>query len=110
MAESGVWLTQAESDLDAAKVLRREVRSILNCQVAAKCQQVVEKSVKAITAELSDRRVVALTIGFDHNVDQYVSAILRAPSTRKGAVPDYIKSTFRFNRPTLDELMGLALR
>ena len=52
MADSGVWLMQAGSDLDAAMVLQREKRSVLNCQVASpSVQQVVEKSVKAITAE-----------------------------------------------------------
>jgi len=108
MADSRPWLAQASSDLEAALVLRRENRPILYCQVAAKCQQVVEKSVKAIATELNERRIVFLTIGFDHRVDQYISAILRAPGKRKDAVPDYIKGTIRYNRSILDEVMRLA--
>jgi hypothetical protein len=108
MADSRAWLTQANSDLEAARLLRDVDRPILYCQVAAKCQQVVEKSVKAIATELNDRRIVFLTIGFDHRIEQYIEAIRRAPGKRKGSVPDYIKSTLSHNLPTVTELMSLA--
>ena len=81
MSLSRAWLRQAESDFLAAQCLAEQADEAFNCQIAAKCQQVVEKSVKAIAVELTDRGIVTLTIGFDHRIDQYISAISPRPET-----------------------------
>lgn len=110
MSSSRVWLRQARSDLLAARYLAQQDTDDFYCQTAAKCQQVVEKSVKAIAAELTERRIVTLTIGFDHRIDQYISAIIRAPHrpTEKRSVPDYILQTLRRNRSEVSAIMRLA--
>jgi HEPN domain-containing protein len=95
-----VWLRQAGSDLLAARYLAQQDTDDFYCQTAAKCQQVVEKSVKAIAVELTERRLVTLTIGFDHRIDQYIEAIIRAPrrSAMQRSMPDYIVRMLRRNR------------
>jgi hypothetical protein len=108
MADSSAWLKQASSDLETAKILQSNVEPMLYCQVAAKCQQTIEKSIKAIATELADRRIVFLTVGIDHRIDQYIAAILRAPGNKSGTVPHFLKSTIHNNRSTIDELMRLA--
>jgi HEPN domain-containing protein len=79
MPEAGgrLWISQADSDLWAAERLfdAREPRS--HCQVIAKCQQAVEKSVKAVAAALRDRFIVNVSIGYGHEVDRMASALRR---------------------------------
>ena len=110
MSSSRVWLRQAKSDLHAAECLSGQPAEDLYCQVAAKCQQTVEKSVKAIAAELSDRGIVTLTIGFDHRIDRYISAITRVPRHKSAgkSVPEYIQQTLLRNRNEVKLLMSLA--
>jgi|SRR5579871_533402 len=108
MSSSRVWLRQAKSDLSAARYLAAQNADDLYCQIAAKCQQAVEKSVKAIAAELTERRFVDLTIGFDHRIDQYIAAIIRAPRRGKNSVLDYIQQMLRYNRNEINAIMQLA--
>ena len=110
MASSRVWLRQAKSDLLTAQYLAEQDTESFCCQTAAKCQQVVEKSVKAIAAELTERGLVTLTIGFDHRVDQYIAAIVRTPrrSSERKSVPAHIQQTLQRNRNEISTLMSLA--
>lgn len=107
-----VWLEQAESDFLASSILLEQARkekdhSVLYCQVAAKCQQVVEKGVKAIVAELDYTKRVSQPIRTTHPVDTYIKNILRNPSK-----PDedlsIIQQTLRRNRAEIDGIMALA--
>jgi hypothetical protein len=107
MPGSGPWLRQAQSDLLAAQCLSENGSDSLYCQIAAKCQQVLEKSVKAIAAELDERSIVSITIGFDHRIDQYITAMLRTPRENR-SVPDHIRNTLKNNRAEISEIMMLA--
>ena len=109
MSASRVWLRQAGSDLRAARYLAQQDAEDFYCQTAAKCQQVVEKSVKAIAAELNNRRIVTLTIGFSHSIDQYISAINHRPhdTAEKKSVPDHIVKALRRNRSEVNVLAQL---
>src|SRR5579862_3284496 len=69
-AASSVWLRQTNSDLECAGRIYQEKDSASYCHTIAKCQQVVEKSVKAAVAALHD-------IGF----------LRRGPSRRHGLEP-----------------------
>jgi hypothetical protein len=78
--------------------------------VASKCQQAVEKSVKAIAAELSERGVVPITIGFDHAIDRYIKLIRRAPGRLARNVPGFINETLDRNAEGITWIMDLAPR
>jgi len=108
MSASRVWLRQAKYDLVAARYLAQQDAHHFYCQTAAKCLQVVEKSVKAIAAELTDRRIVTITIGFDHDIDRYITAIIRAPHRPAKTVPHYIVETLHHNRSEVKAIMRLA--
>lgn len=110
MSSARIWLRQAKSDMLTARYLAQQESDDFYCQTVAKCQQVVEKSIKAIAAELTERRIVTLTIGFDHRVDQYISAIIRTPRnvTEKRSVPGHISQSLRNNRNAINEIMRLA--
>ena len=110
MSSSGAWLRQANSDMLAANCLSACNSEDLYCQISAKCQQVVEKSVKAIAAELTERGIVTLTIGFKHDIGKLITAIITTPHSRKNSnsVPEYISSALNNNRLNIQVLMGLA--
>ncbi|HZL35417.1 MAG TPA: hypothetical protein VFC78_08915 [Tepidisphaeraceae bacterium] len=84
MAEAGghLWISQANSDWWAAARLfdPDEPRSF--CQTIAKCQQTVEKSIKAIAAALQDRLIVSIPIGYKHDVADLASALRRLAKPR----------------------------
>ena len=79
MAEASgkVWLRQAWSDLEAARTLRVRKRPEFCCQVVSKCQQTVEKSIKAVVAALVEQGVLASTIGRKHGTTRFFSQLLR---------------------------------
>jgi hypothetical protein len=105
------WLRQADTDFLAAERLRDDAIHALRCQVIAKCQQTVEKSIKAIAQDLSDRHIMALTIGTSHPVDKLVTAILHAPGrSARRMIPSYIVNTLDRNYDDIDWIMGLAPR
>ncbi len=110
MSSSGAWLRQANSDMHAANCLVECNSEVLYCQISAKCQQVVEKSVKAIAAEFTERGIVTLTIGFKHDISKLIIAIITTPHARKNvnSVLEYISSTLKQNRLNIQALMGLA--
>lgn len=81
-APAEVWLAQVRSDYQAARrVLGRSDHSTY-CQAVAKCQQVVEKSIKAVVAALRDRGTLRIHTGRRHQVEPLVSALIRLASGR----------------------------
>jgi HEPN domain-containing protein len=104
------WLRQANSDMTAARRVRDDSDPSSYCQVIAKCQQVVEKSVKAIAEELSARGAITITIGFKHDIAPLISAIRRKPKSRDKSVPDYVVKTLERNLDEINEIMDLAPR
>ncbi len=110
MTSTGAWLRQTNSDMLAASCLSARDSEDLYCRICAKCQQVLEKSLKAIATELTDRGKVTLTIGFIHNIDGLIAPILRTPHFKsvRNSVPEYISSTLRNNLLNIKILMSLA--
>lgn len=81
-APPSVWLRQANSD-------RKSIGRILDtsehwtyCQAIAKCQQTVEKSIKALVAALRERGYLHIHTGRTHAVEQLVAAMVRLPVRR----------------------------
>lgn len=81
MDESLAWLQQALSDRLAAERFVGGEDSTQWCHAIAKYQQTVEKAVKAIVAALRDRGVLNVEIGYRHEVERFVSALVRLPRT-----------------------------
>jgi len=84
---ANAWLVQAISDMRVAELLWKiveedkqtgtEVCFDLYCQIAAKCQQVVEKGVKAIHYKLIGKTSES------HYIDGFIDAILAVPAKDK---------------------------
>ncbi len=113
---ANAWLEQAESDMRVATILKNKIEAdasgfeshfYLYCQIIAKCQQVVEKAIKAIIAELDYRRLVPFTIGFTHTVDPIINRILIAPARHKDSLQP-IQATLKNNLPDIRAVMELA--
>lgn len=79
MAEASgeVWLRQAWSDLEAAKALHVGKRPEFCCQVLSKCQQTVEKSIKAVVAALAGKGIISVAIGRKHDTTRFFSELIR---------------------------------
>lgn len=87
MRESTAWRVQAKSDLEAARKLAGDLtQPSAYCQVAAKAQQAVEKSVKALQAALYGAKLYGSAVGSTHPVSMVVSAIRSAAPTWPKAV------------------------
>jgi hypothetical protein len=84
-APARVWYRQAWSDCFTANLIAghcdRKHQAI--CQVLAKCQQTIEKSVKAIIALCDEKRIVSMKIGGGHSVSQFFSGLIREPARPK---------------------------
>src|SRR6185312_3123102 len=87
-----LWLNQARSDLQASRRLFNTDDDGTFCQAIAKYQQVVEKSVKAIAAAVRDVGINAINIGFTHEVERVVSALVFLP---RGKGPTNIKDQIK---------------
>jgi hypothetical protein len=86
---STAWRVQAKSDLDAARKLAGDLtQREAYCQVAAKAQQAVEKSVKALQSALHHAGFYGTAVGSAHQVSMVASAIRAAapnwPKEMKG--------------------------
>jgi hypothetical protein len=77
-----VWLRQSSADLQTAEGLRNFGPSFF-CQVISKCQQAVEKAIKAIVADLQAGGVPLIGIGrkhdYQHGVLRFAEALIRIP-------------------------------
>ncbi|MCX6382198.1 MAG: hypothetical protein NT023_22430 [Armatimonadetes bacterium] len=119
-----IWLEQAKSDMRTALLLWETAKrdastdiekggqghSNLYCQVMAKCQQVVEKGIKAIAIALTDNpsvKKVTLTVGYSHSIDQFITPIIQADS-EDGDDIDYIQKALSSNRDKIGDIMVLV--
>lgn len=76
MRESSAWLTQAKSDLKAADKLAGELTQLDSyCHVAAKAQQTVEKSLKALQSALHHAGLYGSAVSSAHPVSSVASGI-----------------------------------
>lgn len=73
------WLNQAGADYAASTRAYDPEDFSTACHAVAKHQQAVEKSVKAIVAALHDKGVIVRVPGFNHDVGDHVSALIRLP-------------------------------
>ena len=78
-AKGHLWISQANSDLWAAERLFDAAQPRSYCQAIAKCQQTVEKSVKAVAAALRDRFIFRPDgkVFYKHEVNELASALRR---------------------------------
>ncbi len=107
MDESRAWITQAKSDLKAAECLVNN--RLADCHVAAKFQQSVEKAVKAMVVALREVGLVSTSVGYRHEVERFMSILLRLPRTNKRAgVRDVQNHIFRLlDEPTRGSIRAL---
>ena len=68
-----VWLRQSSADLQTAEGLRNFGPSFF-CQVISKCQQAVEKAIKAIVADFQAGGVMSISRKHDYHHDVFVFA------------------------------------
>lgn len=83
MNEPRAWLAQARSDFAVGSNLLD--RQLPVCHPIAKFQQAVEKAVKGLVVALAAARILAMQVGRRHEVEPYVSAMVRlrrSPSRR----------------------------
>lgn len=76
MNESAAWIVQVKSDFATAEKLFDETQTSLYCQVIAKYQQVVEKSVNAMVAALNEVSGPVINIGTKHYPEKQINALL----------------------------------
>jgi hypothetical protein len=83
MAEAGahLWISQADADWWAAGRLLDIAQGRSYCETLSKYQQTVEKSIKAIAAARRDRLLLAIQIGYKHDVVRLASALRRPART-----------------------------
>jgi len=86
------WIQQAGSDIAAAEILQSQGAD--RCQVVAKCQQAVEKAIKALVEAMNLLGLMKMPVTSSHHVSAYATAMVRiigtAPKTHrflKGELP-----------------------
>ena len=79
MNESIAWLQQALADRQAAERFAGSAEGWTRCHALAKCQQTVEKAIKALVAALRDAGVLHLEIGYRHEVERFLKVLIRLP-------------------------------
>ena len=79
MDESFAWLQQASADRQAAERFAGSAEGWARCHALAKCQQTVEKAIKAIVAALRDAKVLHIEIGYRHEVARFLNVLIRLP-------------------------------
>ncbi len=105
-AAGRLWISQADSDWWAVGRVYDAGERRSYCQAISKCQQVVEKSVKAVAAGVRDRLLVNIDVGYGHDVSKMASALRRsAPSADPTDVQHLINRLF--NDFTVAEIKGL---
>jgi HEPN domain-containing protein len=73
------WLQQAIADRMAAERFAGSAEGWTRCHALAKCQQTVEKAIKAIVAALRDARILHIEIGYRHEVERFLKVLIRMP-------------------------------
>jgi hypothetical protein len=87
-----IWLRQALSDLECAKLL--ETKPELRCHAVAKYQQTLEKGIKALAVAINDNTAAQITIRFNHDVETYINVMQHMPLSRNSNVPQRLRSLF----------------
>ncbi len=112
MRESQAWREQFKSDLAAAnRVLERSDTSTY-CHSVAKCQQVVEKSIKMLVALLIDEGITprnSRPTDRGHLLTRHVALLRNMPSAAGQELPRHVATllnTFRIGE--IDALLYLA--
>jgi hypothetical protein len=77
--ESIAWLEQSSADRLAAEKFLADSSGKSRCHAIAKWQQTVEKAIKAVIAALREVGVLAIEIGYRHEVERFISVLLRLP-------------------------------
>lgn len=76
MTQSEAWMIQVQSDQLAGHTVFNAQEAATFCQAISKYQQVVEKSIKAMVAALTESGVAAVNIGSDHYPEKQIDALL----------------------------------
>lgn len=109
MTEAFVWIRQASSDLQAMDRLNDTNQEELFCQVIAKSQQAVEKSVKALQISLWGKGYQLTKPGTSHPVLPILQSLSRIISNKD--VYRKIRGLANINnRQTLERLEALIPR
>jgi len=77
--ESFAWLQQAVADRRAAEQFAGSAEGWARCHALAKCQQTVEKALKAVVAALRDATILHIEIGYRHEVARFLKVLIRLP-------------------------------
>ena len=83
MTERRAWLDQAVSDRHAVERALDLDDPATYCHAIAKCQQAVEKGVKALVATLRDFKIWNIDVGRDHKVGRFFSAFVKVSKATK---------------------------
>lgn len=107
MNEPRAWLAQARSDFAVGSHLFEQ--KVPLCHATAKFQQAVEKAVKGLCAALTAAQILSMPVGRRHEVEQYVSAMVRlrrSPSRRSlhNAIQRHFGADVRAHIRQLDAL------
>ena len=90
--ESLAWLQQAFADRTAAERFNADNEGKTRCHALAKWQQTVEKAIKAVVAALRQAGVLHIEIGYRHEVERFMSVLLRLPHAEDNrAVQQHLK-------------------
>lgn len=108
MDESRAWLEQAKSDRAAAERFCGDKDDTQWCHAIAKCQQAVEKAVKAIVAAAPRVGISTKKIGYDHTVKHFVSGLIHSPRGKKNSIVNRLSILFNEEtRASIDSLEEL---
>lgn len=112
MRESQAWREQFKSDLAAAnRVLERSDQSTY-CQSVAKCQQVVEKSIKMLVALLIDEGITpraSRPIDRGHLLTRHIALLRNMPNAAGQELPRHAATLLNgFRTGEIDALLRLA--
>lgn len=112
MDESFAWLQQAVADRHAAERFAGSEEGWARCHALAKCQQAVEKAIKAIVAALRDARILHIEIGYRHEVARFLNVLIRLPhAAANRAIQRHLQSFLNQNtRDGIRDLDALAPR
>ena len=106
MDESFAWLQQAIADRQAAERFADSAEGWGRCHALAKCQQTVEKAIKAVVAALRDARILHIEIGYRHEVARFLNVLIRLPhAATNRAIQRHLQSFL--NQDTRDGIRAL---
>jgi HEPN domain-containing protein len=110
--EAIAWLQQARADRKAVEQFAGNAEGWARCHALAKCQQTVEKAIKAIIAALRDAKILHIEIGYRHEVARFLKVLIRLPhASANRAVQRHLQAFLNQNtRHGIHSLDALAPR